>query len=180
MVYDEDKLTEMVLYAAQRLEDDQAGGATKLNKVLFFAEFTHLREFGRAISGCEFQKLDHGPAPRRMIPVRDRLTQAGDAELLEEDYHGRTQLRLIALRQADVSVFSENELVTINGVLDRLEGMNATQVSDMSHCEPGWQLTEPGETIPYSTAFLATQHVDTPTSRRLTNEVAERYGVATK
>ncbi len=37
--YDERKLRELVLYAAARLRDDRAGGATKLNTVLYFAEF---------------------------------------------------------------------------------------------------------------------------------------------
>lgn len=38
---DEAKFTEMLTYAAGRLRDDRPGGATKLNKVIFFAEFTH-------------------------------------------------------------------------------------------------------------------------------------------
>ena len=32
--YDERKLRELVLYVAERLDQDRAGGATKLNKVL--------------------------------------------------------------------------------------------------------------------------------------------------
>lgn len=41
--YDETKFTELLLYVAGRLADDRAGGATKLNKVIFFTEFTHVR-----------------------------------------------------------------------------------------------------------------------------------------
>ena len=41
--YDERKLRELVLYAAARLRDDRAGGATKLNTVLYFAEFARMR-----------------------------------------------------------------------------------------------------------------------------------------
>ena len=43
VAYHAGKFAEMVLYVAEQLRDDRAGGATKLNKVLFFAEFTHLR-----------------------------------------------------------------------------------------------------------------------------------------
>ena len=53
VAYDAGKFSEMVLHVAGRLQDDSAGGATKLNKVLFFAEFTHLRRHHRVISGCE-------------------------------------------------------------------------------------------------------------------------------
>ena len=41
------------------------------------------------------------------------------------------------------------------------------QVSELSHQEPGWRLTEVGETIPFSTAFLDFPQIQTPTSKRL-------------
>ena len=89
VAYDVGKFSEMVLHVAGRLQADRAGGATKLNKVLFFAEFTHLRRHHRVISGCEFQKLPHGPAPRQLLPVRQRLIDSGAPELVEEDFLGR-------------------------------------------------------------------------------------------
>ena len=61
--YDEAKFTEMLLYVADKLGDDRAGGATKLNKILYFAEFAHVRRHGRPISGADYFRLDQGPAP---------------------------------------------------------------------------------------------------------------------
>jgi uncharacterized phage-associated protein len=176
--YDEAKFTELVLYVADRLRGDRAGGAIKLNKVLFFAEFTHLRRHHAVISGCEFEKLAHGPAPRQLVPVRRRLLEAGDAELTEEDFLGRPQHRLVPRREADLRGFSEAELTSIDDVIEQLAGMTATQVSELSHQEPGWRLTEVGETIPFATAFLDFPQVRTPTSERLSREVAHRYGLA--
>jgi hypothetical protein len=175
--YDETKFTELLLHVAERLQGDRAGGATKLNKVLFFAEFTHVRRHGAVISGCAFQKLEHGPAPRQLVPVRTRLVATGDAELRTEDFLGRPQHRLVPLRPADLSVFSEQERETIEDVLSQLAGLTAREVSELSHDEPGWCLTELGETIPYGAALLGTRQVSTPTSRRLSREVAERYGI---
>ena len=83
-------------------------------------------------------------------------------------------------RPADLLVFSPDELASIDDVLDQLEGMTGTQVSELSHQEPGWRLTEVGETIPYSTAFLDFPQVATTTSERLSREVAERYGLAVR
>jgi len=178
LIYDERKFTELVLYVAHRLRGDRAGGATKLNKVLFFAEFTHLRRHRAVITGCEFQKLPHGPAPRQLLPVRKRLLASGEAEIQEEDFLGRPQHRLVPLRQADLSVFDPEERRTIDDVLDQLAGLTARQVSDLSHEEPGWELTEHGETIPPAAAFLDAEQVSTPTSRRQSLETAERYGIA--
>lgn len=130
LAYSERKFAELVLHVADRLRKDRAGGATKLNKVVFLAEFTHLRRHQAVVS--------HPP--------------------------GR------------LSVFSADELTSIDGVLDQLAGMTATQVSDLSHQEPGWRLTELGETIPFATAFPDFPQVATPSSERLSRELAERYG----
>ena len=120
--YDESKLTEMVLYVAAKLRSERSGGATKLNKVLYFADFAHVRRTGRAISGAEYQKLDHGPAPRRLRPIRDRLVASGEAAIVAEDVLGYKQQRLVPNRAADTSVFSDEELETIDQVLDDLVG----------------------------------------------------------
>lgn len=178
LAYDERKFTELLVYVADQLRGDRAGGATKLNKVLFFAEFTHLRRHQSVISGCEFQKLRHGPAPRQLLPVRQRLVASGEAEIKEEDFLGRPQHRLVPLRPADLSVFTPAERQTIDDVLDQLSGLTGRQVSDLSHEEPGWELTELGETIPPAAAFLDAAQVSTPTSRRQSREAAKRYGVA--
>ena len=79
-------------------------------------------------------------------------------------------------RDANLDVFTEEELESIEDVLIQLAGMTGTQVSELSHQEPGWRLTEVGETIPFSTAFLDYQQVQTPTSARLSKSVANRYG----
>ncbi len=179
VAYVEDKFAELLLHVSSRLQGDRAGGATKLNKVLFFVEFTHLRRHHRVVSGCQFLKLPHGPAPHQLLPVRRRLVDSGAAELIEEDFLGRPQHRLVPKRAADLTWFTAEEMQTIEDVLDQLEGMTGTQVSELSHQEPGWRLTEIGETIPFSTAFLDFPQAATPTSERLSKSVAERYGFVT-
>jgi uncharacterized phage-associated protein len=177
VTYDEAKFAEMVLYVAHALEADRSGGATKLNKVLFFADFAHVRRTGRPISGADYQKLPNGPAPRRLLPVRRELQASGAAELVTEHYLGYEQHRLHALRSADISVFSAQELATLDSVLGDLVDLTAAQVSQLSHEEAGWMVTEEGDTIDYATAYIAAEQVSTPTSRRLAAEVAERYGL---
>lgn len=176
--YDERKFTEMVLYIAGRLRDDRAGGATKLNKVLYFADFAHTRRHGRPISGAVYQKLPQGPAPRRLRPVRQLLVEEGEADIVEEDFLGYRLHRLVPRRDADLSIFDAGELATIDHVLADLAELTAKQVSDLSHDEPGWVLATDGDDIPYEMAFAARQQISTPTSRRLASDVAARYGIA--
>jgi uncharacterized phage-associated protein len=177
--YDEGKFTEMVLHVADRLRDDRAGGATKLNKVLYFADFAHVRTHGRPISGADYQKLPQGPAPRRLKPVRSQLVAQGAAEVITEEFLGYQMHRLVPLRVPDLSAFTTHELATIDKVLDDLQQLTATQVSDLSHEEPGWLHAADGESIPYEMAFVPKQQVLTPTARRLAGKVAQRYGIAT-
>jgi len=178
LVYNPRKFAELILLVAERLQHDRAGGTTKLNNALFFIEFTHLRRHQSVVSGCEFQKLPQGPAPRQSLPVRTELIRSGEAELVDEGFWGKAQQQLIPLRPANLEVFTSEELETIEDVLGDIAGMSGAQISELSHQEPGWRLTEVGETIPLSTAFLGCQQVSTPTAESLVESVEQRYGFA--
>jgi uncharacterized phage-associated protein len=177
VIYDERKLTELLVYVAERLLPDTSGGATKLNKVLYLADFAHVRRTGSPITGAEYQKLRHGPAPRRLKPIRDLLVERGDVEISMEDFLGYSVHRLVPNRAADTSVFSEAELATIDKVIDDLDGLTARQVSDLSHEEAGWRLVEFGDAIPYEAALLGAAQISTPTSRRLERHAASQHGL---
>jgi uncharacterized phage-associated protein len=152
--YDESKFREALLYVAKRLESDPAGGATKLNKVLFFAEFAHMREHGRPITGAVYQKLSWGPAPRRLKPVRDQMVADGEVALTRDSYLGYRQDRLLPLRDPNEDALSASERKALDDALNELRGMTGKQASDLSHEELGWQVVAEGETIPYEAAVL--------------------------
>ncbi len=169
--YDEGKFTEMVLYCAQLLESDRFGGATKLNKLLYFADFAHARKTGTAISGAEYQKLPMGPAPRRLLPVRRKLVDDDRAELVTEfDALGYRHDRLRPHDAPDLSAFAADEVATIDAVANELRSLTGSQVSELAHDEPGWRLVSEGETIPYATAYLAPEGSEVPEHLRRTVE----------
>lgn len=150
----EARLRELILYVAKRLETDPSAGATKINKVLFFAEFANVRMRSEPLTGVEYQKLPHGPAARRFVPIRDELAAAGDLRVETRLVGPYPQHRLIALRQADMSEFDPEEINAVEQVIGRLWGMSAAEVSRLSHEEMGWLMVEEGETIPYSAAYI--------------------------
>jgi hypothetical protein len=96
------KFAEMILYVARETEGDRRCGATKLNKILFYADFGAHRKLGRAISGQEYQKLPHGPAPRALVPVVGDLEGEGACVWAERNYLGYTSKKLLALREPDL------------------------------------------------------------------------------
>lgn len=172
--YDEAKFVELVMYVAEGLRDNEAGGATKLNKALWYSEIEHMRRHGTTITGAEYRKLPNGPAPQRLLPVREQLTFTKQADLVESPLGSRTEERLIPLRAADTSVFTDDELETINGVLERLRPMNGKQVSDLSHEEPAWFLPEEMDPIPPELAFFRPAVVTPQVRERVRRIAAER------
>ncbi len=151
---DEAKFAELLLLVAEELTGDRFGGATKVNKVLYFAEFAHIRETGRPITGMRYRKLPNGPAPRHLRLVRERLVRQGMAEVVTERVLGYEQHRLRPLRPARREVFTEVELRAVDDALALLRGRTGAEASEMSHREPGWRMVENGEDIPFVTAYL--------------------------
>lgn len=151
--YDEERFAEVVLYVAKRLEADPAGGATKLNKILYFADFAHQRGHARPITSAEYQRLEWGPAPRRIVAVRDKLVERGDAALRVDTYFGHRQDRIVPLREPEVSSLGAEELETLDQVIQVLWGKTATELSQCSHEDMAWQLVGTGQTIPYEFAY---------------------------
>ncbi len=113
------------------------GGATKINKVLFSAEFAHMRVHGVPITGVEYQKLRQGPAPRRLVPVRERLVSEGAAELVRDRYLGYPLDRLVPRREADLALFSLEEIKQVDQAIEALWNKTAAEVSKLSHHRNG-------------------------------------------
>lgn len=150
-----DKLKELILYVSDKCEGEDDFGSTKLNKILFYADFTTYARTGKAITGEEYQKLDHGPAPRRLIPAIEALKAAEHLAEKTRSYFGFPQRWFVALRDPDLSEFTAQEVAIVDEVIDCLRGKNAATVSQMSHTFVGWKLAAIGDTIPYHTVWLS-------------------------
>ena len=79
-----------------------------------------MRQHGQTISGAVYQKLEWGPAPHQLRPVRDYLVATSQAKIVEASLGDRTEQRLIPLRAADTSVFNSGELAVIDHVLEMM------------------------------------------------------------
>lgn len=155
--FNQDKFKELVLYIAERSEDDPWFGATKLNKLLFYSDFLAYGHLGKPITGAEYQKLPHGPAPKKLLPVRGEMIREGSLAIKRERVLKFTQKRPTALREADVSLFSAEELELVNHLIRLFGDRTAGEVSKISHYEMCWQLAGDQEEIPYPSVFLSTR-----------------------
>lgn len=151
------KLQELILYIAQEGEGDPCLGAIKLNKILYYSDFKAHIELGHSITDATYQHLQEGPAPRELLPARKDLEENDAISLESTRYFTQAQTRVVALRPPDLAGFDEAELRIVREVMDYLEDMNATEVSELSHKEWGWRLTKEGEDIPYRTGWLSAE-----------------------
>jgi len=150
-----DKLAELMLYIAQRKAGDANFGAVLLNKALFYADFAAYLEIGKPITGSSYIRLPQGPAPKALVPVREKLIEARHAAL--EPRHlpgGRIQQRLVALRDPDLGCFTGMEIKVTEDVLAALKTISAKDVSEQTH-DRVWKIASNKEEIPYCTAFLS-------------------------
>lgn len=170
------RLRELVLHVSSRCEGDPAFGATKLNKILFFADFTAYLRLGKSITGHPYQALKQGPAPKRLLPLLNSMKNQDEIATKRVPYQGFEQRRTVALREADLSPFTPAEVAIVDEVIQRLWGLSATEVSARTHRFIGWEVAREGETIPYGTALIATRDLNKAEIRRgrELDEVAER------
>lgn len=127
----------------------------RLAKTLFYADFLYYAKTGRSITGEAYVRKDQGPMPASLLNTRDRLQRERALVVKERLVHGFTQKRPIAIRQADLTRFTADEIAMVDYVLGELEGVSATAVSELSHRFKAWELAQDGEEIPYQTAFLS-------------------------
>jgi hypothetical protein len=153
--FNEKKLREAIVLVSELCAQDATFGATKLNKILFFIDFRSQVRRGKPLTGAEYQKLEHGPAPRQLLPTRKALADEGAITVKFVDVgRARPQERVVALRPATLGVFDETEIEIIREVTSDLCGMTGSQVSEMSHLLNCWELAAMKETIPYEAMLV--------------------------
>ena len=130
----------------------QEGGVfpTKLNKEMFYADFLHYKLHGQSISGLQYQAIQYGPVPVHYDTIYDNIEGINKEIVIS---HNMESMRL-SCEGFDPSVFSEQELQTLNMVLAMAQPMNTKDLIDKSHEEDAWlNHRENNGLIPYSEAF---------------------------
>lgn len=156
---DPNSFRELVLYITQQSIDDPRFGATKLNKLLYYIDTRSFLELGQPITGAEYRRLPAGPVPPAILNAKKELVDAGAARIERRPYFNYYQERLVPLRDADVSLFSSNELKIVDEIIEQLWEYNGTELSNISHNEWGWQLAGNYEVIPYELAWMSPEPV---------------------
>jgi len=142
------RLREMAVYFAEQPNTWR----TKLNKLLFYADFLHFKRHGVAISGARYIHMQYGPVPADFYTLQAALVDDASIDEQVAAAGDRSGTVFVANRPADRSVFSESELDTLADVTDTFRGWSAKRIMEYSHSESGWRNTSDRETIDYKYA----------------------------
>ncbi len=125
---------------------------TKMNKLLFYADFLCYRRKGYGITGLEYSALPYGPVPENWGRVYDSIPGIRMDEYVFPDMTSGIELN--SDTKPDMEVFDETEVNVLKDVAERFKDTKAGEISQISHKEKGW-LDNHGSkrSIDYSYAF---------------------------
>lgn len=148
------RLRELMLFVAERCQDDPNFGVTKLNKILFYCDFYAFAKLGKPITGISYNKLSYGPVPTAAEATRLQMEREGDAFMTSQGYSPGRLKRIIPRREANLDLFSGPEIALVDGIVGVVSGATASQLSELSHGK-AWQAVGLHQTIPYEAVFLS-------------------------
>jgi len=143
------KLREMILYFASM----PGMYETKLNKLLFYADFSHAKHHGVSISGAPYLAFPYGPVLQHFPRIEGDLLESGEL-LIEEVFFpdGASGTIFSSKRAADLTLFSAEEQETLASIAEQLGHKTSRQLRDLSHSESAWHDTPERSMIDYAKA----------------------------
>ncbi len=124
---------------------------TKMNKLLFYADFIHYKNHGFGITGITYKALPYGPVPENWASLYGSLEGVEMAEYVYPS--GQSGIRLESNQQHQNSL-NNLEIDTINHVCTLFSAMSAGEISQTSHQEQAWiKNHQSRSSISYQDAF---------------------------
>jgi uncharacterized phage-associated protein len=173
MQFDREKFKTLVVYIAWKAGRRDWFGATKLKKVLWFAEARAFVLHGQPIVGATYIRQKHGPVPRQFMPIRVELERERQVKVFKE---GKLT-RITADAKPDMSRFTAAEMQIIDHWIEHIDKEHtAKSISEQSH-DHGWEIAAMDEEIPLY-AVLA-ERIREPTDQDLERlkEKARSHGL---
>ena len=129
-----DRLKNILLYF---IEKSDGVFFTKMNKLLFYADFMAYRVTGKSVSGLAYKAIAHGPVPVRWDRIYSFFDEI-DQEIVQFP-DGRAGTKLVSKLSPDMAEFSDDELKILEYVSQRFKNETPTQISETSHQEEAWK-----------------------------------------
>jgi len=152
-----EKFTEMVVYFSEQMQPFK----TKMNKLLFYADFLMFKQSCFSISGVRYNAIDMGPVPNNFQSIFEYLANNDEIDVFYTQFdQGYTGERFVPRKDRPFNSgwFSESELQVLSKVTAAFKTTSTTEMIELSHLEEAWKKNEKNkQTISYEYAFELTQ-----------------------
>jgi len=139
-----ERLTEMVVFFAKKIQPYK----TKLNKLLFFADFIMFRKTAFSISGAQYVALPMGPVPNNFNGIFEYLVNTGevDVQYIDFDDGGIGEQFVPNInRPFNTELFSSEEHKVLETVAKRFQNTSTSDIIALSHKEKAWAENQKGK-----------------------------------
>lgn len=148
-----EKFTEMVVYFSEQI----APFKTKLNKLLFFADFLMFKQSCFSISGMRYKAIDMGPVPSNFQSIFEYLANNDVIEIHTTEFSNGYSGELCKAkkdRPFNADLFSEKELAVLEKVSTTFKQTSTNKIVKLSHLEEAWKKNKTDKSvISYEYAF---------------------------
>jgi putative zinc finger/helix-turn-helix YgiT family protein len=146
--FDLQKLFNVILFFCE----DGGQLKTKLNKLLFYADFKCFRDNAISLTGAHYVHLPYGPVPDNFNFYFSELTQERKLVIYEIDFGEYVGENLKSSAPVDLSIFAESEKAILHYVKEYFADYSSSKITRYSHEEKGYIETNENELISYEHA----------------------------
>lgn len=148
-----EKFTEMVVYFSEQIKPFK----TKMNKLLFYADFLMFKQSCFSISGVRYNAINMGPVPHNFQSIFEYLANTAEIDIYYTEFaNGGFGEQFIARtdRPFNSSLFSDLELDVLKKIVTTFKTTSTNDIIELSHLEKAWKENEQTKNvISYEYAF---------------------------
>lgn len=152
-----EKLTEMVVYITEKIQPWK----TQMNKLLFYADFLNFKRTCYSISGVLYRAIDMGPVINNYNSIFDHIAIKDNIDIISREFPSGAigdKFKPHPGRRCKTEIFSHNELIVLNQVINRFKDLKTSELIEMSHKEKAWlENKDDKKIISYKYAFDLSQ-----------------------
>jgi DNA-binding transcriptional regulator YiaG len=134
------KFTEMVVFLTREVQPGL--WKTKINKMLFYADFLNFRKTVQSISGCRYRAIDMGPVPNNFNSLFDHISNNSHIHIIATSFpNGSIGEQFVPndKRGVDTTILSPIEIETLREVVAKFKRATTNEIIEISHQEQAWE-----------------------------------------
>jgi len=143
---DEPKALNAMLYVLWKLKASHRD-MLKVFKILWFADLSHMKEYGRFITDDDYIKMQLGPVPSRLYEIAKQIRCDNPLYEAYKQYFSVTDHKIVnPSRKPDMDYLSVSDIQELDKSIYENEDLTSEQLSHKSH-GMAWEKSDLGYSI---------------------------------